>query len=224
MVERLSRWAAAGGILYVLLAILGNEVLGGAGEAPGVSASHQEMGAYLAANPPTTTVWAGLYIEILGLLFFVFFVARLWSVLRSGEGEPALFSTAALAAGILSVGIKLASLPAGYTTLFRADEGLDPQVAGALIDMNNASFVLTWGIDAVLLAATAVVVLSSGVLPRWAGWSAAVLAMGLLVGMAMPTSEFALPFLLTLIWIVAVSVVMLRGTTTEASGATPVPA
>lgn len=87
---------------------------------------------------------------------------------------------------------------------------VDAAIGDYLPPTDNASFVLTWGIDAVLLAATAVVILSAAVFPRWTGWSAAVLAIGLLVGMAMPTSEFVLPFLLTLIWIVAISIILLR--------------
>jgi hypothetical protein len=58
---------------------------------------------------------------------------------------------------------------------------MDSQLGAAFLEMNGVSFVLTWAIDAALLAATAVVVLRTGALPRWLGWRIAVLSPALLV-------------------------------------------
>ena len=80
----------------------------------------------------------------------------------------------------------------------------------AAITGGTALFVLTWAIGAALLAATAVVVLSTGALPRWLGWSAAVLSPALLVGVAFATSFGFVPYLLTALWIVATSIVLIR--------------
>ena len=76
--------------------------------------------------------------------------------------------------------------------------------------MNGVSFVLTWAIDAVLLAATAVVVFGTGALPRWLGWSAAVLSPALLVGVAFAHPLAFVPYVLTTLWIVATSIVLNR--------------
>jgi hypothetical protein len=76
--------------------------------------------------------------------------------------------------------------------------------------MSEASFVLTWAIAAVLLSATAVVVFRTGALPRWLGWSAAVLSPALLVGVAFATSIGFVPYVLTMVWIVATSIVLIR--------------
>jgi hypothetical protein len=110
----------------------------------------------------------------------------------------------------VSVGIKIASFPAVFAASYRAQEGLDSQLVAALLDMNGASFVLTWAIDAALLAATAVVVLCTGPLPRWLGWSAAVLSPALLVGVAFATSFGFVPVELSALWIVATSIVLIR--------------
>ena len=204
-----TRIAAAGGIFYVGLTVLGNDVLG-SGEAPGMTASVAKIDAYVSTHPPTALSWAALYIELLGILAFVFFLGSLWSVLRRAEGEHGPFSAITFGAGLVLVGVKVTSLPAAIAAFYRGQEGMDPQLAAALLDMNEVSFVLTWAVGAVLLAATAVVVLCTGALPRWIGWSAAVLSPALLVGVAFATSFGFLPYVLTMLWIVATSIVLIR--------------
>ncbi len=205
-----TRIAAAGGIFYVVLTLLGNDVLGSSGDAPGITATGAQIGAYVRTHPPTALSWAALYIELLGILAFVFFLGSLWSVLRRA-GEHGPFSAIAFGAGLVSVGVKIASLPAAIAAFYRAQEGMDPQLAAALLDMNGVSFVLTWAIDAVLLAATAVVILRTGALPRWLGWTAAVLSPALLIGVVFATSFGFVPYVLyTTLWIVATSIVLIR--------------
>jgi hypothetical protein len=205
-----TRIAAAGGIFFVVLTLLGNDVLGSGGEAPGMTASAAQIGAYVRAHPPTVLSWAALYIELVGILAFVFFLGSLWGVLRRAEGERSPFSAIAFGAGLVLVSVKIASFPAAIAAFHRGQEGMDPQLAAALFDMNEVSFVLTWAIVAVLLAATAVVVLRSGALPRWLGWSAAVLSPALLVGVAFATSFGFVPYVLSMVWIVATSIVLIR--------------
>jgi hypothetical protein len=76
--------------------------------------------------------------------------------------------------------------------------------------MNNVAFVLTWGVDAIMLAAAATVILRSHVLPRWLGWLGAIAAAVSLV--SMPIADLVPPIgiLLTFAWIVATSVVLIR--------------
>jgi hypothetical protein len=205
-----TRIAAAGGISYVVLTALGNDVLGSGGEGPDMTATRSQIGAYVSTHPPTALSWAALYIELLGILAFVFFLGCLWSVLRRAEGEHGPFSAIAFGAGLVSVGVKIASFPAAIAAFYRGQEGMDSHLAAALLDMNEVSFVLTWAIDAALLAATAVVVLRTGVLPRWLGWSAAALSPALLVGVAFATSFGFIPYVLTTLWIVATSIVLIH--------------
>ena len=85
--------------------------------------------------------------------------------------------------------------------------GVSDELATALVDMNSAAFVLTWALDAVLLAAAARVILTTSCLPRWTGWFAAVTAPLLIA--TVPLAMSSPPaFLLALIWIVAVSIAM----------------
>jgi hypothetical protein len=66
-------------------------------------------------------------------------------------------------------------------------------------------------VGALFLAAVASLVLTRGVLPRWLGWAAAVLALLLVVSLATPKAEFAqTPPMLMGLWILAASVALLR--------------
>ena len=210
------KWRRCGfvcGIAYVALAIVGSDVLAGRGEAPGLDATQDRIGGYVANNPPTVQEWAGGYIEVLALLFFVCFLASLWSFLHRAEGANGVLATTTLGAGLVAVAVKFAGFPAAATLSFRASEGVDSQLAAALMDMNNFSFVLTGALNAVVLMGTAAIVIQTLALPRWLGWSAVVIALGLLAGGAAATSgTIFLPMLLYLVWVVVASVILFRRT------------
>jgi hypothetical protein len=76
--------------------------------------------------------------------------------------------------------------------------------------MNNAAFALDWALSALMLAATGGVVLRTGVLPRWLGRSALVIAPLLLASLPFFTTDGPPTFLLALLWIIAASVALIR--------------
>ena len=207
---RLNGLGASAGLLYAVLVMVGVNAFpkGNAG----VLAPRQEIARDVAAHPADAGFWTGIFLEGLGLLLLIVFLARLWGVLRSAEGGSGWLSMTALAAGLVSVAVKLASFPLGTVAFYEVRRGgLDPQLAATLIHANDISFVTTWAVDAVFLAATAATVLRTGALPRWAGWSAAAIAPFMLAAVAMATSDSAqLPTALVLVWIVAVSIRLLR--------------
>lgn len=195
---------AACGILYMVLALFAVNVLNG-GLLPDANAPLAEIAAHLAQHRPTPMQWAGIYIELIALLLFVVFVCNLWGVLRRAEGDPGWLSAIVLSAGVLTVAVKIASFSGPIAVVYRV--GVDPQLARTLIDMNDASFVITWATDALLVAATAIVVLRTGVMRRWLGWLGIVTSVALLVDVALNNSFSQLLFL---IWIVSTSIVLVR--------------
>ena len=208
--RRINSLGASAGLLYAVLVLVGVNAFpkGNAG----ILAPRQEIARDVAAHPADAGFWTGIFLEGLGLLVLIFFLARLWGVLRSAEGSPGWLSMTALGAGLVSVAVKLASFPLGTVAFYEVrGGGLDPQLAATLIHANDVSFVATWAVDAVFLAATAATALRTGALPRWAGWSAAAIAPLMLAAVAMATSSSAqLPTALFLIWIVGVSIHLLR--------------
>lgn len=191
MSERMwRRLGAAGGIFYVVLTLLGNDVIGG------------------------TRPRIGLLVELLGFVFFSFFLGSLWACLRSAEGEGGWLSAVAFGGGLMALAVKLASV--APVLAVRASEGMDPGTAKALIAMNDASFGITYLPLGVMLLATAIVAIRTGALPRWLGWASAVVALGLLGALSAavvspsPPEWVFLAMLLFALWTVATSIALIR--------------
>ncbi len=206
----LSRAGAATGLAYVVLSVLGSDVIGGGADGPDFTAPASKVAGYLAAHPPTTATYVGGFLELVGLLCFVAFAAQLYTVLRRAEGGDGVLALTALAAGLLSAAVKLASAPAALEAFGRAREGIDPQLAAALVDVDSFGFMLTFAPLALLLGAAAAVVLRTGALPRWQGVMAAFTAPLLLLTVAGAGTVPPLAMLLALVWIAAVSVTLVR--------------
>ncbi len=129
----------------------------------------------------------------------------------------------------MSVTIKVASAAPVLAARYRAGDGLDPQLARTLQDINDASFYLSFFPLAVLLAAFAIVAIRSGALPKWLGWIAAALGLVFIVGGMSGSvdlhSEWAgLPMILFTFWVIAASVALIRraGAPRPAEKETPV--
>ncbi len=150
---------------------------------------------------------ARLITELFGLIFFVPFLGYLFAVLRRAEGGDGWLSATAFGAGLVALAVKLAS--AAPVIAARGGEA-STQIEGALVAMNNASFMLTLLPLGVLVAAGSAVVLKTGILPTWIGWAGAVTACALLVNSAFLDAEFGPAFLLFLLWTVLTSAIMTR--------------
>jgi hypothetical protein len=180
------------------------------GSSPDIGASRAKLADWVSGQAPTVTDYVGGYLELLAMLALVVFIAQLWSLLRTAEGEHGPLSATVLAGGLLSAAIKISSFPAAFAALWRAKQGVEPQLAAALLDMNNASFVLSWAADALMVGAAAILIIRTSVLPRWLGWSGGAITLILLASVPVASKAPPLGFLLTVLWILATSVVLAR--------------
>jgi hypothetical protein len=213
----LTRLGAACGALYVVIAILANDILGSG--SPDSSASEQAIGTWWRSHTVTNTDWAIGFLELSALLCFPIYVVVLAWILQRADGGRTWLPWAVLGMGLLSAVVKLASAAPIFALVWRADDGISDGLAAAMVDMNSAAFVLTWALDAVMLAAAGGVILRTRCLPRWLGWWALVTAPLLLLNVPIAVSGPPL-FLLALIWIVATSVtIAIRGERTPATAA-----
>ena len=149
----------------------------------------------------------GLVTELFGLIFFIPFLGYLFAVLRQAEGRDGWLSITAVGAGLVTLAVKLASF-APFIAARGAEAGT--QIEGALVAMNDASFMLTLAPLGVMVAATSAIVLKTSVLPVWIGWAGAVTACALLVNSTFLEAEFGPAFLLFLLWTVLTSAIMTR--------------
>ena len=211
----LTRLGAACGAFYVVIAILANDTLGS--DSPDSTASARAIGAWWRAHEVTNFDWALGFAELLALLCFPIYVVVLAWVLQQADRGRTWLPWAVLAMGLMSAVVKLASGAPMFALLWRADDGISDGLAAAMVDMNGAAFLLTWALDAVMLAAAGAVILSTRCLPRWLGWWGLITAPLLLA-----TVPFAMSgpptFLLSLIWIVATSITLgVRGVRSPAT-------
>ena len=209
-----SKLTAACGIAYFVLAMVGNPLRAAGGDTD-PSAPATVTGGWLIAHPPDTSRWIGELLVGLAFLCAIPFVVRLYTALRAAEGGSGLFSTIALDAGLVMIAVGfIAQLPV-ITAFYHADKGLDPELAGVLLTLNDFAFVTAWAVYSLMLAASAVVILRTSALPRWLGWSAAAIAV-LLLG-SVPFALSGPPtFILFFVWVVATSVVLIRRSDDEA--------
>jgi len=196
----LTRIGALTGAVYVVVAILANDVLGGG--APESTASVHEIGSWWRGHHVTIGDWTLGMLELSALLCFpVFVIVLSWLLHRADDGRTWL-PWVVLGFGLMSAVVKIASAAPMFALVWRADNGISDGLAAAMVDMNAAAFVLTWALDAFMLAAAGAIILRTHCLPRWLGWWALATAPLLLINV--PVAISGPPFfLLALIWFVA---------------------
>jgi hypothetical protein len=206
--KRLEQVAAAGGIAFVVLESMGQGLIQMGGAEPAFGAPADEIMAFFLARDETLFNWGG-YLSLLSFIALLWFLGALWAAMRRAEGDPALLSMVAFGSGLVGV----AALTGGTWAMavFRIREGLDPQIGRTLYDLGKFAFATSWVFYASLLLAAGVAAILYRTLPRWLGWASIIVAIGLLVGRIIWTSQAAfVPWVLFWLWLIIVSVVLIR--------------
>jgi hypothetical protein len=213
----LDRVADAGGILFVLLVGVGFAVFVSP-HVPESLTAPQEVVDHLRAHPPSTSFWVGAWMEAVGLVALVLLVARLAARIRA-VAPSSWLPSAAVGLAVGATTVKLSSFAPAMAALHvdRYDAG----TVTALLDINDAAFDVSWGLDGGFVLLLGLGALATHALPRWlAGWAvlagAAVIA-GLVVPPLFDTLQ--LPFIL---WLLVVSCWLLaRGSRTVSTEQEP---
>jgi hypothetical protein len=202
-----ARMVAVAALVYLALSVASQGLIQIGGLEPSFAGSAEEVTAFFETRDPLLFE-VGTYLQGLALLAFLWFVGGLWALLRELEERPAWRSAVVLASGLVFV----ARLSGGWElAMHRLDEGLDPDIALLAFDLGNLGFANAWLPLGSMLIATALVIGRSGALPRWLGWSAGVVGVGLIAARAVWTSPVAFaPWVAYWAWLVALSVVLLR--------------
>jgi hypothetical protein len=176
------RVAAVAGILSVVLLAIGQHV------APAPVYPVEQVGGLTASfyvNYEGRLLAEAILVGAASMLFLVF-LGGLWAFLARAEGQQPRLAPVVVAAGAVATGLALlqAAVLAALITLEGNALGVRAQgsawAARALFYLHGAVGDLALFPFAVFLGAAAVVLLRTGVLPRWLGWVGA--AFGLLVG------------------------------------------
>lgn len=202
MLVRWQRYEPLAGVVFVVLALV--SVITASGE--DFMAEPSEVADYYVDNSVRVIV-----AEIIGgyaIFAFFFFVGAVRNRIRVPQTPEGGLPALAFGGGIAAATLILVANAATMAGAFRADEDgeIDPAVAATLNDISSLIIGIAAPVAlAVFVAATGIVSIATGVLPRWLGWLSLLVALGFLL----PSISFVfwVPFAL---WVLAVSVLLYR--------------
>lgn len=160
-----------------------------------------------------------LFLAFLSDIFFLVFLAGLWSRLRRWEGPGGLFSGLFVIAGTVFYATILVS-EGLYLALVKAASSADASVLPALVQLDNWVGAATVPAGVAMFIGVTGAILTTRALPAWLGWLGAVAGLLLLLSVAGVFEDdiddegilgllgFA-GFLLFMVWVLAASIALL---------------
>jgi hypothetical protein len=201
------RWAPLGGVAYVVLFIVG-AIVAFSGQ-PDFDAPPGEVITYYSDSGHRDKIAIGWALIVLGVFFFLWFLAALRQFLKRIDGDG-LLTTLATVGGAVYAALTLAGigLETGIKTM--SDDTFRDQVFPELIHAaGDAGYVMhsSGGIGmAALIIATSLAAMGGALVPPWAGW------VGVVVGVLALASITFLPQFLIAAWLIIASVLLFRAT------------
>ena len=187
-----SRIGPASGMLFVFLVLAGFIVHG----YPAIRPSDGQLQEWITVTD-LNRFTIGVYIEALGTLCLLPFVAWLYTSLRSITGYRPWTAVLALAAGAGYVVLVLPINESWVGILEQGKQGLDVRVSQTLVSTSQAWFLMSNMLLGLFLIAAGLAILQTRAIGRWAGWAAiAIGALGMLPGVGTLASFAILPWLL----------------------------
>ena len=201
------------GIAFVALSVVW-AILVVAGDRPDYDSSSAAISEYWGdSGKRVLSLFGAIALSFAGLAL-LWFLGSLRIILRRAEGEPARLATIAFAGGVVMAALLYVknAIDGGLALAFEFGEQgaqdimLDPEVFRALDAFFVGLLIHEAFAAAVLIGAASLLVLRTGLFPRWLGWAGVVVAL----------LEFAswlvygAPLILALAWILVASLLMLR--------------
>lgn len=185
---------------------------------PPLDAPADQIAAFYAVQSHNTIYHLTSFLLEMQMLPLALFFGGLYAVLRRHEGAGGAFSAAVFAAGMaITVIIPVVDMIEDHLLLGLAAAGGDPLTVRVFDGIVPQAQALNGFPQALVLAGTAALILGRGFAPRWLAWAGLALAVLSLLGTGtiltpamFPVS--ALSALLFQMWVLALSVALLRGT------------
>lgn len=208
------RISASSGVLFVVLSLIASATNV---QPPAYDQDQATFAAWFAENGQRFRT--GHFIAGVAFLLFYFpFYAGLCEKLRQAEGSPAIWSRVAWAGAIMSpaAGTVSGSFIVGAALL---GSRVSPEAAALSAAGSFYAYVVSGALSGIVMIAAAMVILRSGVFPRWLGWWGALVGLAAILGCAAlvendPTGFFAttngFAWLAYFLWIVALSIALCR--------------
>jgi hypothetical protein len=159
-IDMVAAWA---GLIGVVLFVVGSLL---AGSPPKPDASAAEITAFLVQHRSTLLV--GTALILLSIPFFGCFVGLFTGVLRDAEGGRGTLARAATLGWTLQLAVVAIGIVSQTAVTWRGASGLDPHLVQFGYDLGTLSlYAVSAMAVALAVGATSVIVLRTGILPRW---------------------------------------------------------
>jgi hypothetical protein len=197
----LQRWAALGGIVYVVLFVIG-VILIFSGE-PASDASPAKVIAWYSDSGHRDRINIGWVVAGLGVFFFLWFLSALRRAIRRVEGDDGFLTGVTTMGGLVYAGLTLVALAVNTGIRTMSDDTYHHQVFPGLIHAaDDAGWVLHAsggaGAAAMILAAS-IAAMRARAVPGWAGW------LSIVAGILSLALVVFFPWFVLALWILVVS-------------------
>lgn len=197
----LARWAALGGILYVVLFVIGTILLFDG--TPDGDASPAKVVAYYSDSGHRDKISIGWIVSGLGVFFFLWFLSSLRRMVRRHEGDDGFLTALTTIGGVVYATLAFGALAINTGIRTMSDDTYRDEVFPGLIHAaNDASYVLhaTGGAGAsAMIIAASLAAMRAGAVRPWVGW------LGIVAGILALASIAFFPQAAIGIWILVVS-------------------
>jgi hypothetical protein len=197
----LVRWAALGGVLYVVLFIIGTILLF-SGE-PDSDAPPAKVVAWYSDSGHRDRIGVGWIVAGLGIFSFLWFLSSLRRTVRRQEGEDGFLSALTTIGGAVYATLAFAAIAVNMGIRTMSDDTYRHTVYPGLIHAaDDAGYILhaTGGAGAsAMIIAASVAAMRAAAVPKWAGW------LGVLAGILALASILFFTQLAIAIWILVAS-------------------
>ena len=197
----LARWAALGGVVYVVLFVVG-VIVTFSGE-PDTSGPPGKIIAYYSDSGHRDRIQIGWLVAGLGIFFFLWFLSSLRRTVRRHEGEDGFLTALTTIGGVVYATLAFAAIAVNVGIRTMSDDTYHHTVFPGLIHAaDDAGYVLhaTGGAGAsAMIIAASLAFLRSGVIRPWAGW------LGVAAGILALASIAFFPQAAIALWILVVS-------------------
>jgi hypothetical protein len=213
-------WTPIAGVAAAITFVVGLIFIS---DSPDNNDSDAQILAFYAKHSHRVGILVGAFILAFCGLFFLWFASGLRQRLRTAEGPGGRLANVALGGGILFVGMlwvgaaALAAIPAEQS--FGSGPVLKVADIGRFLPSVGFGAILVFGAFGAiaLIDAASIVIMRTGILPKWLGWLGFVAAVVLLFGVVF------LPMVAFPIWLLAASIVLFRLPSVEAEPVVDVP-
>jgi hypothetical protein len=219
MERGIARFAPLTGALAVALGVLALILNSTWSDSPEDDASGAEIAAWM--TDESWAIFFSSWVWWLAIASFVWFLGSLRAVLRRGERGEARVTSIAFGAGVMFAvfGVSfVAPLVAGASADEFSDRTVTPETADVLWVAGHGFVGAAELFGGILALATALVVLRTGVLPKWYGWLGGLYGLWLLIWPLGWIGFFGFP-----IWILLTTALVWmaesKATTPEVAGA-----